>query len=431
MKQDARQVVYNLWSGLWFIPGLLTFIGLFVGLFFAGMLGHQPLPRGSRIVFEPSLAVSVLTSLAGALITVVGVVFSITMVVLSSASSQLGPRLLTNFLNKTGTKVAIGAFVGAFSYQLIVASALSMGKEVPDLTVWIGLGGGLASFGILLGFLHMVARFIQVPFVVDEVTRNLSKALGGFLEFGAKSPPSSNSSSREENRPEVRVTSEEEGFVQRIEIRGLVPQAAKHEAEVDLLRRAGQFVAAGDVLAVVRGGTDREELGEKIRNAYSLGPERTAQQDVEYALRQLVEIATKALSPGINDPETAINVIARVGGALARVSNVSLPSGKWYDDEECLRVKLPVTDVEGLLGTAYHPLRQFGAEIPTVSIALMESFVRLAERELHPEFAKVLKQHVTWLDEAVSKEDWLESDRQNLRDRRDLAFVRLEESLAS
>ena len=431
MGPKLKQIADNLWSGLWFIPGLLTTGGLTLGFLFSGLLGVQILPAAREMTFDPGNAVTVLTSLAGASITVVGVVFSITMVVLSSASSQLGPRLLSNFLRKTGTKLAIGGFVASFSYQLLVAAALAAGYEVPDGAVWFGLIGGLGSFGILLGYLHMVARFIQIPYVVDEVTRNLIDALKNFCEKGEQTNPIPfQTKDVFKDAKTHTAVSNSEGFIQNIDLEEIVKQAKKHDAAALLKRRAGDFVAKGEMLATLKGHGDLVKLEREVQLGYSLGPERTAMQDIEFALRQLIEIATKALSPGINDPETANTVIRRVGGALASVANCTLPSGLWHDDGGVMRVSLNTTDAAGLLDTAYNPLRQFGAGVENVAITLMESYLHLAERELHPNFAEALRHHIELLDEHVSSlNSWIPADLKDLRERKDLALKSLDASL--
>lgn len=419
MKQKLRQIFYNWWSGLWFIPGLLTLAGLLLGGALSNIFHWGIFTSDSEPVFRPSLAVSVLTSLAGASITVVGVVFSITMVVLSSASAQLGPRLLTNFLKKTGTKLAIGGFVASFAYQLLVAAALSLGQPVIDLAVWVGLIGGLGSFAILLSFLHLVARFIQVPFVVGEVTENFSRTLESFCEHSRGGEGDLSQVDARWQEPSFDVVAKRDGFLQDIDVPSLIAIARKREGVIRLLVRAGQFVAAGEVIALVytdlRDGS-AEEVADGVLLSISLGAERTAQQDVEFALRQLVEIATKALSPGINDPETAITVIDRLGGAISKICNQELPNGLWFDQEEKLRLSIPLSDAAGLMDAAYHPLRQFASPVPGVALRLMMSYRQLAKRELHPSFEAGLRRHIDLLAKDVARQDWLEEDRSQLEE---------------
>ncbi len=427
MKFAPRQVLCTWWESLWFVPGVITLASLVTAGLLSG-LGLNLFVADRRASFDPADAGGVLTSLGAGAITVAAVVFSITMVVLSSASSQFGPRLLPNFMRKTGTKLAIGGFVGAFAYQMLVAAALATDLEVGDLAVWVGLAGSLGAFVILLGFLHMVARFIQVPYVVDEVTQNLKASLEAFLEFRREHVHCGPSVASAGLEPLLEIRARRDGYVQRINTRELFKLGGKHDVLIRVPVRAGSFVAVDDILAVVHGTTGRDRPPEKrFAAAFTIGPERTPQQDVEFAVRQLVEIAAKALSPGINDPYTAINAIERMGGAFAVVIHEKLPSGLWHDDQGALRLAIPLTNAHGLLDAAYLPLRQNSRNTEAVAIALMDSLLALAERRPHPDFRDGLGIHADLLLEDFERLVTSGRDRMDFRQRYDLMVAALTE----
>ena len=206
------------------------------------------------------------------------------------------------------------------------------------------------------------------------------------------------------------------GYIQFVESQELVCLAVEEDGLIQFRRKAGDFVSEGDVLAMTYGGGDGEKWTEKINGLVSQGSERTAQQDVGFALHQLVEIATKALSPGINDPWTALTVIDRIEGVLAPLAGEPFPAGLWHSKDDRLRLSIPVPRVADVLGTAYHAIRQFGYEIPQVAFALMRSYGRLGSRELHADFAVALKHHLEVLQEDVARGNWNSADRKRFEE---------------
>ena len=412
MKRDVRQVAHNLWDGLWFVPGLLALVGLLLGLSLSGLLGFEffGLLTDEKPDFEVSLVVNVLVGLAGGLITVAGVVFSMTMVVLSSTSAQLGPRLLGDFLQRMTTKLAIGGFLAAFLFQVLIALGLAMGESVSKYIVLTSVFSSLLTFYLLLVFIHLVARFIRVPFLIDDVANNLQKALLDFRGMGLK-PTDLGESLPSDQTGAYRVLADKAGYIQVVEAQELVCLAVSEDGLIQFLRKAGDFVAEGDAIAITYGGGEGESWSEQINSLVSLGSERTAQQDVGFALHQLVEIATKALSPGINDPWTARTVIDRIEGVLAPLAEDPFPAGLWYSKDARLRLAIPVPRVADVLGVAYHSIRQFGYEIPSVALALVRSYRRISERDLHPDFAVALNHHLEALAEDVDRAAWNSADR--------------------
>ncbi|MCP5548988.1 MAG: DUF2254 domain-containing protein [Akkermansiaceae bacterium] len=395
MLNQIRSWARALWTGMGLIPGLIALGSFLLAVFLSGLMGYTPVTLRMKSAFDPDAAAAVLTALAGGAITVAALVLSITMVVLSSASAQFGPRLLPNFIRKNGTKVAMGGFVGSFVYQIVVASALGLGGRVPDFAVWVGIGGSLAAFAILLAFVHMVARFIQVPFIIDEVTSDLRKALAKRIEAGEGGGRRFKEIDREW-KPIAEVRAKRDGYIEMIDIHRLRQRAESADLMVRCEVRAGSFVPENGLLAVVMGEKVQDDPGD-WNVAFVLSPNRTAVQDVEFAVRQLVEVAARALSPGINDPYTAINAIERLGGALSEVAGRHLPDGLWHDEDGRLRLVVPLPDVAGILDAAYHPLRQHARHMDAVAIALIDSYLSIASLPTHPDFKVGLRRHADLL----------------------------------
>jgi len=412
-----KQWLRGLWGGMWFIPAMMTLGSVALAVVLSGIAGWMPLKPGDSPHFQAAAARGVLTTLASASITVAALVLSITMVVLSSASSQFGPRLLPNFIGRTGPKLAVGGFMASFAYQVVVASAATPEHPVSDLAVWVGVIGSLASFVILLAFIQMVARYIQAPLIVDDVTADLCRSLAAFMDSDSRGADPDSARLDPTWAERSRIHSRRSGYVQEIDIGCLRRIATSAGGCLRCEVRAGTFVAKGDLLAVFLGPQGDELEAGPAEAGFGFGPRRTAQQDVEFAIRQLVEVAARALSPGVNDPYTAINVIERIGGAFREVADRPVPRGLWHDDEGVPRLMLPVPDATALVDGAYLPLRQHARSSEAVAIALMDSYRVMASRPLHPDFAVALRRHADLLL-ADGEETFLsEFDREALRRR--------------
>lgn len=402
---------------MWFIPACLTAGAVVLAVALSTLPLPAPLDLSGVRHFEPDAARAVLTTLAGASITVAALVLSMTMVVLSATSSQFGPRLLPNFIGRTGPKIAIGGFTAAFAYQVVVASTIGLRKEVPDFAIWIGIVGALASFTILIFFIHMVAQSIQAPYVIDGAARTLDRAMTDFtgLETGPRR------AGREAVDPAWRETGEllspETGYIHEIENGALAAHAEKQGGCVHCVVRPGGFVAEGDRLAVLMAPEGTEWDTAPLAECFGFGPNHSPVQDPEFAIRQLVEIALRALSPGINDPYTAMNALDRVGGCLRPIVDRAVPRGLWHDDDGILRLLVPLPDAMGLFDSAYLPLRQHARRNEMVAIALMESYLATARRNPHPDFARALRHHADLLWHDCQSAIDCDRDLADLRDR--------------
>ena len=273
-------------------------------------------PEGSR---------AVLSTVAGSMMTIASVTFSITVVALQLASSQFGPRLLRNFMRDRGNQVAIGTFIATFTYCLLILRAVNGTEKeqfVPHISVTVGLLLALVSLGVFIYFIHHAAASIQAENVIAGVSRELHQALdrlypecmgrGAPAEARGRGLPEAFGS---EARP---VSCRESNYLQAIDVDGLLELARGRDLVLRIVQRPGKFFFQGGDLAEVWPG-DRvdDELAEAIRSAFYFGPRRTLTQDVEFAFDQLVEVAVRALSPGVNDPFTAIDCVDRLGGASA------------------------------------------------------------------------------------------------------------------
>jgi len=384
-------------SSFWFLPAVLTVAA--VGLSFATVAIDRATAPGSHVFGwtyrgGPDGARGVLGTIAGSMIAVAGVVFSTTMVALSLASSQLGPRLLRNFIRDRGNQFVLGTFVATFVYCLLVLRTVN-GTEgdvfVPEVGVTAGVALALASVGVFIYFLHHAAVSIQASTVVarvgDELTAAIDDLYPGGVGDGAEpgEVPAAGVP-----QASVTVETEEAGYVLRVDADALVRTAAERDLVVHLAHPLGRFVRPGDALMRVAspaGGPDVETRA-ALRAAVVVGPTRTGHRDIEFALRQLTEVAVRALSPGVNDPFTAVECVNRLGEAFVRLAGRAFPSPYRLGPDGRLRVVAPVHAFPDLLAGAVEPIRHHARGSPQVLAALIEASVavsanasRLADRD--------------------------------------------------
>lgn len=329
-------------------------------------------PEGSR---------AVLATVAGSMMTITSVTFSITIVALQLASSQFGPRLLRNFMRDRGNQFALGTFIGTFTYSLLILRTIN-GTEgeqfVPHISVTVGLGLAMASLGVFIYFIHHAAGSIQTENVLAGVCRDLDDAIDrlypadageGGVEPGLGEADLPEAFDREAE-PILAVSSD---YLQAVDLERLLALASERDMIVAIPLRPGKFVFAGDALARAwPPGRLEEGDAEAIRGAFYLGMRRTPAQDVEFAIDQLVEVAVRAASPGVSDPFTVINCIDRLGASLGRLAGREVPSAYRYDHDGRLRLIADRSTLPGIVDAAFNQIRQAGRGDAAVTMRLLE-----------------------------------------------------------
>lgn len=297
---------------------------------------------------------AVLSTIASSMITVAGVTFSITIVALTLASQQFGPRLLRNFLRDPGNQIVLGTFVSTYLYCLLVLRTVRGTDDtdfVPHLAVTGGVVLAMLSLGVLIFFIHHVATSIQVSQVIGNVAADLDTAIdqlfpssiGDDPEGSAVRPPSDRSlagpplASGGAGPRSILATAA--GYLQAVDSERLMNVAADADVVLRLDVRPGAFVRSGSgLLSVWPAASVTERLDASLRSAFIIGVDRSPTQDVSFYMDQLVDVALRALSPGINDPATARSCVDRLEGALCQLARRHLPSGLRVDASGDLRV---------------------------------------------------------------------------------------------
>ncbi|HEX5755050.1 MAG TPA: DUF2254 domain-containing protein [Arenimonas sp.] len=330
-----------------------------------------------------------LGTVAGSMIAIAGTVFSMTLVAMSLASSQLGPRLLRNFMRDTANQVVLGTFVATFIYCLLVLRTIRRSDEeafVPHLSISIGLLLAMVSLGVLIYFIHHVTLSIQANVVVARVGEELEEGIEKLFpsQLGQPHPDTSKAPGMTElpaafEREARPAGALEDGYIQLIDADALMALARREDLLLRLERQPGHYLVKGQTMVMVWPGERvTEALVAELNDAVVLGNQRTATQDVEFSFLQLVEIAVRALSPGINDPFTAIACVDRLGSALCRLARSDMPTPFRYDDHGRLRLLAPGFTFAGIVDTAFNQIRQSARSNPAVAIRLLDAIAQIA-----------------------------------------------------
>jgi uncharacterized membrane protein len=345
----------------------------------------------------------VLIAIAAAVITVVGVVFSITILALTLASQQFGPRMMRNFVRDIGNQVTLGVFVGTFVYAVLALGSINSLSPtfVPHLSTSIAEALLLVDLGILIYFIHHIARSIQLPEVIAGIARDLMASIDAeFPDRVGDAPtepalPHSGKSVPEllkliEERGAV-VSSQVSGYIQYVGYSQLISIASRTDSFIRLEHRPGHYLATGRPLAMVWPREAAPEVALALRKAHVTGPHRTLVQDPVFAIDQLVEIAIRALSSAVNDTFTALTCVDWLSAGLGRVSGRVLDEGVYRDSTGKVRLIEFDPSYARMVNRAFDKIRQSSSHMPAVLIRLVDSLGSIMLDTTSPEQRAVLR----------------------------------------
>jgi uncharacterized membrane protein len=356
---------------------------------------------------------TLLGALATSTVSVAGTVFTITIAALSLAANQMGPRLLRNFTRDRGNQITLGVFLGTFAYALVVLRSVRTpdeGEFVPHLAVSIGLLFALASVGTLTYFVGHMAGRINVDVVIDLVTEDVRSAIKRLTSDAPPPRPPAHDSWRRATP----IADSRSGYLRELDSDSLADWMDEHNTAIRLLVRPGDYVFPGAPIAVLTSPVEGADAA--IRRATALGSERVSSVDLEYAVRNLVEVAVRALSPSINDPNTAINVLDRLGATLCELVPLYLPTGVSLRSGRPVLV-VPSVTYEGLTDAMFHVIRQNAASSPAVLIRLIEVLTAVASCERDRGRRTSLKRHADLVLADAERSIPNSADTRDLRER--------------
>ncbi len=401
MNARIRKLLNQLGETFWLVPGAMVLAGIVLAIALLGIdrSGHLPIwLTDSNWLYNGggTGARTLLGAIASSTIGVAGTVFSITIAALSLAAGQMGPRLLRNFTRDRGVQVTLGAFLGTFSYALMVLRSVRTQDEgafTPHLALSFGIVLALACVATLVYFVGHMANRINVDTVVELVSDDIRNAMKSIVtDTVPLTPPPAAFWAHATTIVDAR-----RGYLQQLDEKSLADWAARHGTAIRLLARTGDYVFPGAPIAVMTVQVPDAEAA--VRHATALGTTRGSAGNVEYAVRQLVEVAVRALSPGINDPHTAMSVLDRLGAALCDLAGTHVPGGVTLRDGAVVLV-VPGISYRSLVDVMFHMIRQNAAGSTALMIRLLDVLTAVIACESDPVRRTVLSHHadLVWAD---------------------------------
>lgn len=442
--------LYVLWgdirTSLWFLPGICVSLAVVIGL---------SMPELDQSVQDTDLSVPVwvfggghdgartlLSTVAGSLITIVGVLFSITIVVLQQAASQFTPRVMGNFIRQTGTQLTLGIYLATFLYALLVLRTVrgesSNAEEfVPRISIALGLILAAICLGFLVYFIHHMAISLQASMVLSNVNQEFREDVGPLYpehigESANKSDLPLESFRREHMPvPTLRIVADRSGYVLSVDDGAIVANAPETRG-VAILPQIGDFIIRGTPIIEISGVRDlSDDVRTRLCDTVEVGTERSRFQDPLFSIRQLVDIALKALSPSINDPTTATNAISMLGDCIALLATRQFPdrvrriSRGDDDDRGDVLVWTNRPPFDTYVDAAFSELRRESLSKVSVTEHLIDTIGAVGDSITVQERTGQLHQTLTDILRGLDSAGFDEQDEQHLRERVDTARRRI------
>ena len=415
-------------TSLWFVPALevAVAVALFAGTLAADRAAYHgafTVP-GWVISGSADAARQILTTVAAAIITVVGVVFSVILLTLTLASTQFGPRMLRNFIRDRSTQLTLGTFVATFVYAVLVLASIGVGSRgdfVPHISVTVTLALMVADLAVLIHFIHHTAVSIQLPHVIASIAADLAEAIreqgSGNPDPHPKTGPTAVELVARAEEGGAVLLAPVSGYLQFIKHQDLVRLATGADAVINLEYRPGHFVVRGQRFATVWPPEAAPLVRQVLGRAHIVGPHRTLSQDVSFGIDQLVEIALRALSAAVNDTFTALTCIDWLGESLCKIVVQWHPARVHRDDRGFIRVIAPEPSYDRLVQRSFEKLRQSSLGQPAVMIRLLDALARIMAETTSEGQRRVLLEQAEMINRAGERSVPEASDRADIQRR--------------
>jgi uncharacterized membrane protein len=382
-----RHVLYNLRGGFLVRPLIIAVVLGVVGGVLSSLEVAMPGISGwvPAALFpthnDPQVAQAVLGDIATAVMTVVSIVFAILLMSLTLASMQFSPRIIVSFAKDRATQWTLGIFLGTFSYCIaaLPAAHFRPAPTEPVVTVMGAMLLSLACVGWLLFFIHHISQAISVNYIIDRIATETEAVIDDLMPLPIRQWVGPETEAFKPGADETPILSHTSGYIRYIDRQRLLSAATSRRITIRVLRRVGHFVPAGVPLLMVSKSERLEEDGvPELLGAFDFGPSRTLQQDVEFGVLQIVDIALKAISPAVNDPSTAITCVDHLGRILIRYGSRQVPEEIYHDIAGTGRVYIQWISLHRMMDSAFEQIRLYSQSDVAVSLRLLRAFGDIA-----------------------------------------------------
>lgn len=396
-----EKVVYNLRGGFLVRPLIIAIVLGLTGAVLSSI--EEAFPQISELVprqlfpsrLDHQVAQTILSTIAGSVMTVVSIVFAILLMSLTLASMQFSPRIIVSFTKDRVTQWTLGVFLGTFSYCL---SALPAARSIPVpfapvATVSGGMLLALVCVAWLLFFIHHISQSISVNYIVDRIATETEVVIAEMMPLPRRDRRASLADTSALPDKGEAIVSRTSGYIRHIDIEKLMRSAVAHKVTIVVTRRVGHFVPEGvPLMSVSNPNKLTPELADELIAQFDIGPTRTLQQDIEFGILQIVDIALRAISPAVNDPSTAISCIDHLSRILIQVGSRDASPCRFYSPPGKLRLYVPILGLDRLAHSAFDQIRAYSKGDAAVSLRLLRALTDVSTTVDDPEARRMLAQ---------------------------------------
>ena len=439
--QKLRNFWFTLRASLWFVPGLMIGGSIILALI---LIDAESLVQREWLLNFPRLfglgadgSRGMLTAIASSMLTVAALAFSLTLAALAQASAQYSPRILRNFMRDRLNQFVLGYFVSVFAYCLIVLRTIRGDEElkfVPSLAVMGGLILAIGGIVVLIFFIHHIAASLQVSRIIDNIVGETIEAVDTLFpkELGApaEKPEKTEAQILKSYKTWRKIPAQTSGYVQYVDTEKLEDWAQKNDFVLKMERSVGQFVGKGATLVSLTGEGQNfeeninDETKNELNNLFGINRYRTIEQDIGFGIRQIVDIALKALSPGINDTTTAINCIDFLSVIVGEIAGKQLPEKvRVKDGKICAVVKS--NDFGDYVKTAFDQIRINGKANQAIFERLIEALNFVGENTIDEDRRQIVREQIGLIGEFAEQTLQTEYEKQKIREKIDDVLLTL------
>ncbi len=401
-------------SSVWFIPSLIIGFGSALAVALTEtdfIVNGQWLGRWPRLLgVGAEGARGILSTIAGSMMTVAGVTFSMTLMTLMLASTQYTSRILRNFMRDRVTQTVLGIFTGIFAYCLIALRTIRSGYEggfVPNVAVFFGVVLAMGGIGVFIFFIHHIASAIQASSIISSVADETMAAVDRL--FPERLGQEAAGCSEDQLLPTLptrhwqAVPVNRNGYIQSVNNAALLRLARENKTIVRMERGIGDFVVQGTTLAsLALDKPPEKEIITALQDAYSIDCHRTMDQDIAFGIRQIVDMAMRALSPSVNDTTTAVMCVDYLSAILSRLTARNIPSSYRYEEGE-LRVIAIGSTFDGLVAESFDQIRGSAAGNAAIMLRMIGALQTIASLTVSPAPRRALSEQVQWIAELAER----------------------------
>jgi uncharacterized membrane protein len=382
-----RHIMYNLRGGFLVRPLIIAVLLGSLGALLSWVEEAEPWVSSWVPVMlfpshaDPQVAQVILGGIATSIMTVVSIVFAILLMTLTLASMQFSPRIIVSFVRDRVTQWTLGIFLGTFSYCLAALPAARSAPKpfAPVVTVLGAMLLSLICVGWLLFFIHHISQAINVNQIVDRIANETVAMIDEMMPYPRRYPRVESPGPIDLSAWQTIIPCKTSGYIRYVDAQQLVALAKSYSVKIHVLRRVGQFVPeAAPYLQIYKGERLTPRGAQEVHDAFDFGPSRTLQQDIEFGVLQIVDIALKAISPAVNDPSTAITCVDQLSRILIHFASREVTASLLCDPPGVVRVVMLWTDFARMLDAAFEQIRLYSQTDRAVSLRMMRALTDIA-----------------------------------------------------